>query len=84
MNDFTGKPAAYLAYLLRLWEAGTRGSQSIWRASLEDAHSGERLAFGSVEALFAFLAEKTCPLNAAEDVPQSPRAADAHQEQPSL
>ena len=57
-----GKPVrheTYLAYMLRLWKAGSRGGQPIWRASLENPHTGERLAFGDTDALFAFLAGLT-------------------------
>lgn len=48
----------YLAYMLRLWRAGSRGGQPVWRASLENPHTGERLAFGVVEDLFAYLTER--------------------------
>jgi hypothetical protein len=44
--------------MLRLWQAGSRSGQPVWRASLENPHTGERQAFGDVEALVAFLAEK--------------------------
>jgi hypothetical protein len=50
------RPAAYLSYLLRLWREGEGGAR--WRASLYDPLSGERLGFGSVEDLFAFLEGK--------------------------
>jgi hypothetical protein len=42
---------AYRAYLLRLW----RTAEGQWRATLEDAHSGERRAFATVEELAAFI-----------------------------
>jgi hypothetical protein len=48
---------AYIAYMLRLWQAGSRDGMPVWRASLENPHTGERLAFGDVEGLFAFLSE---------------------------
>jgi hypothetical protein len=48
----------YLSYLLRLWRSEAVG-QSIWRASLEDPHTGERRNFASIEHLFAFLEEQT-------------------------
>lgn len=47
----------YVAYMLRLWQAGSRGGLPVWRASLENPHTGERLAFGDEEALFAFLTD---------------------------
>jgi hypothetical protein len=64
----TSAAGAYRAYLLRLW----RTAEGQWRATLEDAHSGERLAFATLDQLAAFLARQTeavgreerCPLNA--------------------
>ena len=44
----------YLAYMLRLWQVG-EAKGGVWRASLEDSHSGELHAFASLEALVAFL-----------------------------
>ncbi len=46
---------AYHAYLLRLW----RTSEAHWRASLEDAHSGERLTFATLGQLSDFLLRTT-------------------------
>jgi hypothetical protein len=48
----------YLAYMLRLWRVEAEGGPA-WRASLESPHSGERVGFGSLGALFAFLEGKT-------------------------
>ena len=48
----------YLAYMLRLWQVG-EAEGAVWRASLEDSHSGELHAFASLEALVAFLAAVT-------------------------
>jgi hypothetical protein len=46
------RPAGtYRAYLLRLWHT----AEGQWRATLEDAHSGERRAFARVEELARFL-----------------------------
>ena len=46
----------YHAYLLRIWpEAPGRGLPDGWRASLEDARTGERLGFSCLEHLFAYL-----------------------------
>ena len=54
----------YKAYLLRLWYASeTDGAK--WRASLENAHTGERRGFADLPGLLAFLAEHTD--NAARD-----------------
>jgi hypothetical protein len=46
----------YRAYLVRLWPVRS-GGQRVWRASVEDAHSGERRAFADLAHLFAFLQE---------------------------
>jgi hypothetical protein len=51
----------YLAYLLRLWQITSDGN-IVWRASVESPHTGERHGFADLQALFAFLEEKTgCP-----------------------
>lgn len=44
----------YLALLLRFWRVDS-GGQSVWRASLEDAHTGERRGFSDLLALQGFL-----------------------------
>ena len=44
----------YLAYLLRLWHAGS-GESAGWRASLQDPHSGQRMYFACLEDVVAFL-----------------------------
>jgi hypothetical protein len=65
----------YLAYMLRLWQASDQDG-SVWRASLESPHTGERHGFSNLELLFAFLEEKTAgQLRRAE----GPDAAHARQ-----
>jgi hypothetical protein len=59
MADEAVRHENYMAYMLRLWQAGSRNGKLVWRASLENPHTGERQAFGDVEALVAFLTEKT-------------------------
>ncbi len=49
----------YRAYLLRLWKADGPDGQPVWRASLEDARTGERCGFADLSRLFAFLEEQT-------------------------
>jgi hypothetical protein len=44
----------YLTFLLRLWRVDG-GGQDAWRASLEDAHSGERRGFSDLPELHGFL-----------------------------
>ena len=57
MSDEQG----YMAYLLRLWQITSDGN-IVWRASVESPHTGERHGFADLQALFAFLEEKTdCP-----------------------
>jgi len=48
----------YLAYMLRMWQVEAEDGP-VWRASLESPHTGERQGFADLEALFAFLTEKT-------------------------
>lgn len=63
-----GPPPArpYRAFLLRLWLVET-GDPPVWRASLEDPHTGERRGFADLARLFAYLKEQT-------DEPLSPPA----------
>jgi hypothetical protein len=49
-------PADYHAGLLRLWRDGPGGP---WRASLQDAESGERIGFADLDRLFAYLRRLT-------------------------
>jgi len=50
-------PPRYGAYLLRCWEVRSDlpGRPSAWRFSLEQAGTGERRAFGDLQALVAHL-----------------------------
>jgi hypothetical protein len=49
-------PHRYHAYLLRLWPEHTgRKGTGDWRATLEDARTGQRLGFASLEQLFSHL-----------------------------
>jgi|WetSurMetagenome_2_1015567.scaffolds.fasta_scaffold1531555_1 hypothetical protein len=57
MDGESIRQETYMAYMLRLWQAGSRDGKSVWRASLENPHTGERLAFGDAKDLFAFLAK---------------------------
>jgi hypothetical protein len=45
---------AYLAYLLRLWQAKAE-EETTWRASLESSLTGQRQGFASLDELFEFL-----------------------------
>lgn len=55
-------PQEYKAYLLRLWPAQGRG-KTIWRASLEDAQSGECRNFTNLADLFTYLQARTDALS---------------------
>ena len=44
----------YLAFMVRLWTVHHDG-ELLWRASVEDAHSGERRAFADLAELVYFL-----------------------------
>ncbi len=58
----------YVSYLLRLWEVQGKDGL-VWRASLEQASTGERRGFACLADLFAFLEQETAPVD--EDVPRS-------------
>jgi hypothetical protein len=57
------RPPQYRSYLLRFWEerAPLRGSpdSAVWRFSLEDPHTAERIGFKSLDELVAFLRAQT-------------------------
>lgn len=55
----TTQEPRYLAYLLRRWQVRDNG-EMLWCALPEDAHTGERYGFASLERLFSFLREQTC------------------------
>ena len=63
----TERQRPYLAYLLRLWQVRDKG-QIGWRASLENAHTGEKLAFAQLDELVVFLRERTGPAPPAESL----------------
>jgi hypothetical protein len=52
-------PRRYRVYLLRLWLAQGKDGRPVWRAALEDAHSGERHGFADLARLYAFLQAHT-------------------------
>lgn len=60
------KDRTYLAYLLRIWRVQVATQDDglpVWRASLEDPHTGERMLFGTIEQLFDFLLCQTEMIN---------------------
>jgi hypothetical protein len=60
MGTVTEPQQQYSSYLLRLWQTASDGGGS-YRASLESAHSGERVGFCSLDALMSFL-RRECSL----------------------
>lgn len=48
----------YRSYLVRLWQTESMG-EWVWRASIENAHTGERRGFARLELLFQFLKGET-------------------------
>ena len=48
----------YFSFLLRLWQEKS-GTQSAWRASLENPHNGKRLGFSDIHKFLAYIAEIT-------------------------
>jgi hypothetical protein len=63
----TTEQRGYLAYLLRLWRVNDDG-KPVWRASLENPHTGERHGFANLELLCAFLEQKTVELAQGEEL----------------
>jgi hypothetical protein len=55
----------YLSYLLRLWGTTDKGI-AVWRASLEDAATGEQHGFAGIAELCAFLKREMARCEAEE------------------
>jgi hypothetical protein len=56
----TDRPPAYRSYLLRFWEErGAEAAPSVWRFSLEDPQTTQRLGFASLAALTEWLHAQT-------------------------
>ena len=55
--DFPARPPRHEAFILRLWQdgRGREDDQPVWRLSLENPHTSERMGFKDLEALVAFL-----------------------------
>ncbi len=64
----TSRRMPYWSYLLRRWTTSGDG-YVVWRASLENPHTGERLGFSSLEQLFLFLEDQTTEIATSEDSP---------------
>ena len=57
----------YLAYLLRLWQVKIKG-QIVWRASLENSLTGERLGFACLVKLFDYLEREIKTASDSEEI----------------
>jgi hypothetical protein len=56
------------SYLLRLWPTGS-AEQQVWRASLENVQTGERMGFANLEQLFVYLMQQIEHNREAPDTP---------------
>jgi hypothetical protein len=67
------KQRAYVAYLLRLWRVvSDDGAHSpVWRASVEDPHTGQRRGFADLDRLYDFLRQETEGVADAQDSPDN-------------
>ena len=63
VDRMSGEQRRYASYLLRLWQVQSQG-ELVWRASLEQSSTGERRAFASLTALYAFLGQMTALVGA--------------------
>ena len=66
----TEAPPTSYAYLLRLWQASSAGTR-VWRASLVNVQTGERIGFADLARLVAFLESQTGAAIPADDRPPS-------------
>jgi hypothetical protein len=63
-----GRPPGYHSYLLRFWEErGEESPSTIWRFSLEDPSTDQRLGFASLDALVDWLKTKISHSSLASD-----------------
>jgi hypothetical protein len=59
-NPVLNEQPSYISYMLRLWRVNEAG-RSIWRASLEDPHTGKQMGFADLDGLFTFLRRQLDP-----------------------
>ena len=57
-SDLSSSNPAYHAYMLRFWPEQQPG-ETAWRFTLLDPHSGQKIGFQSLDALFSHLATLT-------------------------
>jgi len=56
------------SYLLRLWPASSAGTR-VWRVSVVNVHTGERIGFADLASLVAFLEAQTDGMSKHDDRP---------------
>ena len=63
MKNIQREARRYHSVVFNLWEEGgvLPNAPPVWRFSLTNPHSGERIGFRSIEALFNFLQTWTYP-----------------------
>jgi hypothetical protein len=66
----------YVAYLLRLWQV-SEGKNAVWRASLEDPHTGERRGFATLQELFTYLETEACRVDGDPSTPNLSETGDS-------
>lgn len=69
------KESTYLAYLVGLWLV-ENDEQTGWRATLENAHTGERQGFSSLEGLLSYLDTTTGTISKRAIAARKKRAND--------
>ncbi len=68
----------YVSYMLRMWQVNSAG-RPVWRASLENTSTGERLGFADPASLLDFLSRVTQAQP--EQTPSSPDARSPPKQQ---
>ena len=56
------KQREYLAYMLRIWSVTDTG-KIFWRASVENAQTGERRGFANLDDLFEYLRSQAAAMS---------------------
>jgi len=65
----------YKSYLIRLWPA-CHADQMVWRASLEDPHTGQRVGFSDLDQLIDYLKDQiSVAVQEYQSAPDVPDAA---------
>ena len=63
------KKGRYISYLLRLWQVESEG-ELVWRASLDNPHTGQRRGFAGLAEMLSFLEHEV--IDGAGDAPSLP------------